>query len=501
MRYYYLWYSTAAIIAQAGGLSAWEGDIVMTAFTAFSSLLCMMGFAARLSDDRIQARRAAYWILALSLAGSAFPALYVVFGHEAVRSLFAREHGLETWIFQASWVPQHLASGSAVLIGLALLFEARPASKLSFRRSLPAGLMIAAGFGMSTWVGGLTFAICATSILVYKAASTGAGDHHRLAWQWGSAAAVAIVFASPFIYNQLPFLDLRGGHTAVVGLHPYPVLADTHVSDPLNLAAFWLLLLPAYMPALFIPSVICQWRYFSSRPVAGQSVLFLSILMYSSLAVSWLLRSQLANNDLGWRAVIIAVLAMTVLAALELSRNNASPAKYVCVGLLAIALLDGSRFALMNAKGNGKWMKDPIPDSAWQSIQRHTTTKDRILSNPHGYSAIESFGVNVMWTLKSNRNSCFQSADFVRAYQRTWSFDEIRAIDAELQLFFDGKIAASKISPLLSKLECTKVLIVEADRIWQSKQLLKSANLEPVSSGAGWKLLAPSTPSAGSIAD
>ena len=46
LAYYYLWHFSAAELALLPGVSGWEADIALSAFTAFSSVALMMGFAA-----------------------------------------------------------------------------------------------------------------------------------------------------------------------------------------------------------------------------------------------------------------------------------------------------------------------------------------------------------------------------------------------------------------------------------------------------------------------
>ncbi|MGA8964979.1 MAG: hypothetical protein WB525_10875, partial [Pseudolabrys sp.] len=49
LAYYYLWFFSAAELALIPGVSGWAADIGLTAFTAFSSLALMMGFAVWIS--------------------------------------------------------------------------------------------------------------------------------------------------------------------------------------------------------------------------------------------------------------------------------------------------------------------------------------------------------------------------------------------------------------------------------------------------------------------
>jgi hypothetical protein len=73
--YYYLWHFSAALLAVLTDAGGWSADIALTWFTAFASLLLMMGLAVRLAGRQL----AAPLVLALSLAGSLGPVLRFVF--------------------------------------------------------------------------------------------------------------------------------------------------------------------------------------------------------------------------------------------------------------------------------------------------------------------------------------------------------------------------------------------------------------------------------------
>jgi hypothetical protein len=49
--YYYLWHFSAAAAAVMTGVSGWEADAGLTAFTAFASLLLMMGLAPQRLEE------------------------------------------------------------------------------------------------------------------------------------------------------------------------------------------------------------------------------------------------------------------------------------------------------------------------------------------------------------------------------------------------------------------------------------------------------------------
>ena len=65
LSYYYLWHYSAAVAAILTGVTGWEADAALTWFTAFSSLLVVIGFAIWLSG------RGSAGVLAVALAATA----------------------------------------------------------------------------------------------------------------------------------------------------------------------------------------------------------------------------------------------------------------------------------------------------------------------------------------------------------------------------------------------------------------------------------------------
>ncbi len=204
LAYYYLWHFSAATLALAAGASGWEADVALTWFTAFSSLLLVTGAAVWLGG-----RAAASWTVPLSLAGSLRPVLDAALGPEAARGLLSSYAGLGGWLVQASWAPQHLASACCVV--LASVLVARLAETRD-RRLVPVlALVAAAGFGSSTWVGGVTFALAALPVGLVLLLRLEPEGRLPLMLHATAAAALALALAFPFLHDQYLAAAARGG--------------------------------------------------------------------------------------------------------------------------------------------------------------------------------------------------------------------------------------------------------------------------------------------------
>ena len=155
LAYYYLFHFSAAVLALLLGITGWEADAAMTWFAAFASLMLMMGLAAWIAGRTA----AAYWVLPLALAASLRGFLRSCSHPSHCGNVLRPASGFGAWLGHASWAPQHLISASCVVLAIWLMSQiAQRGTPLLI---VTLGLVAAAGFESSTWVGGVTFAAAA----------------------------------------------------------------------------------------------------------------------------------------------------------------------------------------------------------------------------------------------------------------------------------------------------------------------------------------------------
>ena len=336
LAYYYLWHFSAAELALVARATGWEADIGLTWFTAFASLSLMMGLAVWLSK-----RSAAIWVAALAAAGSVWVTLYWIAGTDDLRPVLGPPIGMAGWLFQASWVPQHLMSASCAM--LAMLLLARYAQRQNLTLVLTLALVIVAGFESSTFVGGVTFAIAGLFAAPILFAATAPARRLHFVAGLALAGLLVICLITPFILDQLSAVRARNGGAPIVVSH-YEVFGEYFphaIRRMLDVPGFWLLIVPAELPAAFFAGVIglfALWR--SALPAAKKlAVMVLACLAGSGLAVSWLLVSTLGdNNDLGLRAFIPAVMVLIVGTAAAVGSTASARLRAVVAALALIGL-------------------------------------------------------------------------------------------------------------------------------------------------------------------
>lgn len=488
LAYYYLWHFSAAELALATGISGWEADAALTAFSAYASLMLMMGLAVQLSGGAT----AAFFVPPLAFAGSLRPVLELLFGKTALYSFMWPPTGLAGWFFQATWVPQHIASAACVVLSIILLVELsrRPSALLL----LTFVLTVVAGYESSTWVGGVTFALAAAATGLVLLVDMPPQNRLRFA-VWSLAAAVlALALASPLLVDQYQASAARDVGSPVV-LHHYDVLGEAFpewLRRILDFPAYWLIFLPIELPAIYPAGVIALVAALRSKPDATMRAL--AAMTATSLVAAWLLISTLAlNNDLGWRAVLPAVMALTAFTAAGLVRwvsARAMPAVATTSIALFLGLPDGVLNLRDNATGrsNHSGLEFNHQPELWKRVRALTAPDERVGNNPLAFSDMTSWPVNIGWALFSNRRSCYAGTELALAYVAL-ARGQRAAIDEEFLKLFSGSGTAAAVRDAAGKYQCKIIVVYPRDGAWTSDPFKNSAYYELVEQDSGaWRI-------------
>jgi hypothetical protein len=336
LAYYYLWHFSAAELALFPGASGWEADIALSAFTAFSSVMLMMGFSVWIGGRAA----GALGVAPLAFAASLYPVLEAALGARNLYTVIQKPTGFAGWLFQTTWAPQHTASTSCVVLSGFLLL--RLAHRPSALTTITLSLTAAAGYESSTWIGGIVFAITAPVMAAILLMNVPANVRFRFVGATIAAALIAVLPAYPFLHDQYLNAAGRGGGSPLA-IEPYPFLRlprSESLRRALDIPAFWLLFLTIEFPAIYIPGFVSLIGMLRSKR-AGDAALLMSKLFCGLALVSLVIAAYLAstlaeNNDLGWRAVLPAVNVLTIFAAIGLARWLASP-RSACHGLCCIS--------------------------------------------------------------------------------------------------------------------------------------------------------------------
>ena len=487
LSYYYLWHFGAAQLSILTRISGWEADAAMTGVTAYASILLMMGLACRLSSPaqpdgpemggKGVARRpaaAVVWVGLLSLTGTLGPTLVHLFGAPTMGRVITQAYaGLAGWATQASWVPQHLASACCVVLAVLLLVDL--AERRRVGAILTVGALAAAAFGSSAWVGGITFGIAATGVGIVLLICTPSRRRTGFAVEAVAAALVALALAWPLLQSEFATLGGRHGG-APIDYHPYEVigtLAPADLRRALDYSAYWLVLLPIDLPAIYPAGLVALalWvRRAFRRPELRARSLSLVVLTAASLATAWLLASTIGNNDLGWRAILPAVLVLTAFAAAGLARWIAVRAYAAAAGavvLFAASLPDPVLIGDLTGKSTDQAPAFARAPTVWAAVRRYAGPLDRVADNPLAFDEITDWPVNPAWAMMSNRAACYSGWETARAYVDLPQ-KRITDIDTQFIRIFNGKGSADDIRQMAQDYGCRVAVLTADDEGWDT---------------------------------
>jgi hypothetical protein len=471
LAYYYLWHFSAAEISLVARATGWEADSGLTGFTAFGSLSLMMGIAVWLSKRAA----AAFWVVGLATAGSLWATIFLVAGTDDLRPVLAFPIGMSGWLFQATWVPQHLMAGSCTVAAMLLL--ARYVERQNLTVVLILALTVAAGFESSSFVGGVTFSVAAVFAAPLVLNAVAPSRRLPVAAGLALAAALAICLVAPFILDQLASIRARGASHPIT-VSPYAVFGDVlplPIRRLLDLPAYWLMILPIELPAAFVAGVIAIVTLLRG-PAASRSeklaVSFLSCLAGAGLVVSWLLKSTLGdNNDLGLRAIIPAIFVLVACTAavavtVEVRRVRTIVAAIALAGI-ALSLPDTATMVRDDIAGTRRPGAKEFAGSPdlWAAVRRYAPPQVRVANNPLFLKDETPWPVNISWALLADRSSCFAESDLALAYAPLTA-DRRNDIDAQFVRVFDGKGTTEDVHDLATQYGCAVVVVVPSDGAW-----------------------------------
>jgi hypothetical protein len=471
LAYYYLWHFSAAEIALVTSMSGWEADVGLTWFSAFASLSLMMGLAVWLSKRAT----AAIWVVALAAAGSLWVTLYGIFQAKTFAPILMPPTGMAGWLFQATWVPQHLMAASCVVA--AMLLVTRYALQQDLALVVTIALLVAAGFESSAFVGGIAFAVAGLIAAPILLGEVDARRRLRFVGGLAIAALLVLCLIAPFVRDQLAAVHARGNAEPIV-VSPYSVFGGQFPSwlrHVLDVPGYWLIILPVELPATFIAGMIAfaaALRSVTSRSGRLATKVF-ACLAGAGLVVSWLFVSTLGeNNDLGLRAILPADVVLIVVTAAGMAglQGETLRAPIMAAALAGLAL---------SATDFVQTMRDNIvapygpPDAKifaaspdlWAAVRRHAGPAARVANNPYFLADLTPWPVNISWALLADRSSCFAGREMAIAFAPLPP-DRRSETDAEFLRVFDGRPAPDDVHDLATKYGCDVVVLVPQDKAW-----------------------------------
>lgn len=470
LSYYYLWHFSAAELSILTGLSGWDADAGMTWFTAFSTLMLMMGLATWFSSRS----SAAGWTLALAATASIRPIIGAVIGWELTYTLTGWPSGFGAWLFQVTWAPQHVASAGCVVIAILLLVQM--AQRQSLLLAIVLSLVVAAGFQSSTWVGGITFALAALVIGPLILIKIGPSDRRSFVVYATFAAVIAVLLVSPFLYDQFLASLIRadGAPIAFARNELFGEDVPEKLRPLLDILAYWTIFLLVEFAALY-PLGVMMAFWLATDPLLSRERTTAMIMLGSLAAVSLMAGGFLAskigvNNDLAWRAVLPAVIVLIVTAAAGLSRylkTIGAVWSVLVIGAVGLGTWEGVRQIRDNNDVEPKRASAEFLNSVrmWNAVRMHSTASDRIANDPLFLKDMTIWPVNISWALLANRRSCYAGEQLALPFVPL-PRERRKQIDEQFNRVFAGMGDANDVRDFAETYSCNIVVITSQDGAW-----------------------------------
>ncbi|WP_026187600.1 hypothetical protein [Ensifer sp. BR816] len=484
--YYYVWHFIAACSSVVTGASGWEADIALTGLTALFSTFVV----AWLAVARSRSANAAWWILPLLLAGSLKSIVRFVSG-KWIDTWMAHEHGLQTWIIQAAWVPQHLFSGALTLIVvLAYLRILYCDVGCDLVLAVFMGAMLASAFGSSMWAGGFSL------LLILPVVGALSVPHVLRAKRLlavvlslSVAVATAVLCAGVLVYEQSSIIQTR----KTVEFWVFPIfLGGSWLYD---IPGFWAVLLILEFGMVFLSFIIWSYSSFSNDTIGHAHIdraIFAAVL--APLLCTQFLHSVIMYNDLGWRVLIPSLLLMTAMTAALFS---AQMGKSTPVGrlttmtamlLLGPSIVAGAQSVYLadfkfRVEGpeteTGKAFK--AAPEMWAAVRQVTPSNEAVANNPLDFAGVTHMPGNIAWATLSRRRNCATALGFLRAYAAQLTPTQASDAYAFFVDAFKGNATEDQLRVMKEQYLCKTLVVTSRDGLWGKPVLDNSSVYKLVS--------------------
>jgi hypothetical protein len=508
LTYYYLWNFLASQPKVLVGVDGWPADVAMTAYTSFAAAGLVVALAVQLS------RRAAAGFLALlmasvtQIADPLLPMIFPSYPHwGTTRALF-----LPLWL-QCTWVPQHVTSACAIVLGMILLSDIAqrpdPPNRVGIATRIAAlGLFCAAAAGSSFWVGGIAL-VCAQPAILLALRSA---QLDRARWMailktvvW--SLPVALCVFAPILYPQIVSpKPLR--QPIVLAIWPatvWPSIAAASgwftrlAAGAGQIVLFWLIYLPLTLGVCVVIGLPAVLARRGDPTIGARTLRALAVFCgFAFLIIAQFVKSRVVYDDLGWRAPIVSMMLLAPWASaalLELTmRGPVGPdwnARAIFVRWRRVTISLGWAVLILGLISTGLFYHTPLwagvkprqlaarrdlllQQRAWRDVRRFARPADLVQANPDGFIVIGVQPGQLTQALFSNRATAYGGLNGVRTFAYAYDPGQRKEDYLRLHRIFAGQPRATDIAYLHDVLGVKVILVNRIDGVWNSTALQKS---------------------------
>lgn len=441
LHYYFLFFVPCAAIKIMFGITAFQAEIIGTMLAAFMGVGALTGTVTILKGHDISRKELLICCLLALTAASKLAVPFLTGGH-----------GFDSLVETLLWTPSTLIATSCLVLVLVLVY------KTSAQHRWLLAILLAVILGISSYIAIVTALSLSLLILldIYKNP-----EKKKIIQQWINVILLSALLAAPFLFNQAG--AAKQGFPIEIALYPWTTLKNPII----QVAGFWTIFCFLQMPALFIINTF----YFRIKYFKKYIVFYIPILM--GTAVTCFLKTNIANNDLGWRASFVAVFLLTILASywLCISKNR------LLKGIFLLFILACIRFPFSPLDWKHRNWNEPkqLSSESIKAIQTHISTRDYFLNNTFDYTWLVPQDGNLEFMIESERKSCYASGDAILAY----ADHNLYPFLALSHIIFQEKVTAQDILKA-KRISCSKFIFHYTDPNFEKEEMLQNAGLEKI---------------------
>jgi hypothetical protein len=510
LTYYYLWHFLASQMKVLVGVDGWPADVAMTAYTSFAAAGLLVVLAVQLSG-----RAAAGFVVLLmaSITQIADPLLPIIFPSYpqwgTTKALF-----LPLWL-QCVWVPQHVVSAFAVVLGMMLLADIAQAPDSPtgavgrVTRAAVLGFFCAAAAGSSFWIGAIALT-CAQPMILLALRSA---QLDRARWMailktaaW--SIPIALLTFAPILYPQIVSPKPQK-QPIVLSIWPATIWPSIAVAShwftrfaagAAQITLFWIAYLPLTLGVCVVVGLPALLARTGDSAIGPQTLRRVAgFCGFGFLLVAQFIKSRVVYDDLGWRAPIVSMMLLAPWAAaalVELTIPGPIPPAWnprslfvrwrpltvpLAWGVLILGLISTVLFyhtpLWRGIKPHQLAARHDLllQQRAWRDVRRFAGPADLVQANPDGFIVIGVQPGQLTQALFSNRATAYGGLNGVRTF--AYGYDPMQRQDDYLVLhrIFAGQPRPLDIPYLHDVLGVKVVLVNRIDNLWASSALQRSS--------------------------
>lgn len=502
LMYYYLWHFIAAELSTITGITGWQADIALTWMTGFSAMSFIAGLAIHLT----QRARAGLYVVILAFTVGVFELMQIILssGYLWEKWLaYPDGHNFELPYIQISWAPQHFFAALCVVMVLFLITKLLQITDRHQQiiNAVIIGLISAAGIGSSIWVGAIAFLfalpIIIASILFLRLPKIVYWNTIQMLL---ISAVICIIMVSPILLTLLSQVN-ENPSVSVIGSSMYPSTRimdkSTSLGKVFHGLLYWLQFLPLTLGVIYLWGGFTVFLYRTANQFE-RIWQYISIGgIVSFLLVAQFIKSTVANNDLGWRSISVAILLLMVWAAVGLTYLSSTqslqnwrygwikhyqdtliaPSVY---GLLLIGILSFIKiWQFPNPYYYGSISSEKLSlhqsfmkqHEVWQHVQKLTERNERVQMNPDGYAELTPWAAVLPYMLFANRDVAYANPEYASNFAYRYNKQVNRQQYEQIRQVFQGNVTSNALLYLRDTLKIALLVVDSHDPLWNSNFL------------------------------